>query len=105
MSRSRSNAPIVCPQRRELAGLDPFVPGLSLGDRPDQLRIEAVSRADARTALQVSAEDVLDRRVLEREVGVHALELRVLSLELFDAPQLVDRGLGVFAALGTASRG
>src|SRR4029453_13448190 len=39
----------------------------------------------------LSAQDVLDRRVLERGLGVHPLELRVLSLQLPRPLQLVDR--------------
>src|SRR6185503_11503779 len=49
----------------------------------------------SRTASPLSAQDVLDRRVLERELRIHPLELRVLGLQLPQPLQLVDRRPGV----------
>src|SRR5258705_7908277 len=49
----------------------------------------------SRTASPLSAQDVLDRRVLERELGIHPLQLRVLGLQLPQPLQLVDRGARV----------
>src|SRR5258705_7540108 len=49
----------------------------------------------SRTASPLSAQDVLDRRVLERELRVHPLQLRVLGLQLPQPLQLVDRGARV----------
>src|SRR5262245_11988503 len=54
--------------------------------------------------LQLSLEDVLDRGVLQRDLGVHALQGRVLALELLDALQLGDRRPGVPRAPQEISR-
>src|SRR5690606_10876013 len=53
------------------------------------------SPAAVRTALQFSAQDVLGRRVLERELRVHALEFRVLCLKFSHALELRDCNPGV----------
>ena len=41
----------------------------------------ALRPGPSRTALQFSGQHVLDRRILQSQVGVHALQLRVLGLE------------------------
>src|SRR5262249_27575494 len=52
----------------------------------------------SRPASQLSLEDVLDRHVLQRELGIHPLQLRVLTLELLDALELGDRGARILRA-------
>src|SRR5207247_8944836 len=52
----------------------------------------------SRTASPLSAQDVLDRRVLQREIRIHPLQLAVLGLELLQPLQLVDRGPRVLRA-------
>src|SRR5262249_40310466 len=49
----------------------------------------------SRTASPLSAQDVLDGRVLEGEFGIHPLELGVLRLELLQPLELGDRGPGI----------
>src|SRR5215813_7085799 len=49
----------------------------------------------SRTASPLSAQDILDGRILKRKLGVHPLQLGVLGLELLQPLQLGDRGPGV----------
>ena len=51
----------------------------------------------SQTALQYSGEHILDRRILERQVGGHLLERSVLDLELAESIDIGDRGPGVLA--------
>jgi hypothetical protein len=44
-------------------------------------------------ALELSGQHVLDGCILEREIGIHALELLALGLELLDPLELVERSL------------
>src|SRR5262245_4249000 len=52
----------------------------------------------SQTALQLSVQDVLDGRVLQRQVRVHPFQLRVLSLELAQALHVRDRRATVLAS-------
>src|SRR5262249_61961152 len=70
----------------------PGTPGTQAADAPAPappgLRV-------SRTASPLSAQDVLDGRVLEGEFGIHPLELGVLRLELLQPLELGDRGPGI----------
>jgi len=50
--------------------------------------IEALPEAPARATLQFAREDILDGRVLECELRIHPLELRILGLEFAPPLQL-----------------
>src|SRR5262249_5958541 len=49
----------------------------------------------SRTASPFSAQQVLDGRVLECEIAVHLLQLRVLGLELLEPSEIGDLGAAV----------
>lgn len=59
---------------------------------------EAPARPARQTALQFSGQNVLDRRVLERELGRHAFEPGVLRFQIFPSLELRDRHAAVLAS-------